>query len=271
MKENNLREKQRKEFVKNCLQNYYEEDKIILIDPSVCSVARAQYILKDLLYFGNKLFILKEDLVTLKEFANNTDGNNAIGIKGRNALSILELLIKKKATVVSFPDKTKKTRVDKIERVLNNYSNSLFYLENESLFYKLRERGVMKQLNLMYKGMQDIGLFKSKFTFETIGAINGCMQIIQREMQSDSSTLKVYNSKGQYKEGKVVDVNKRDYIVITTIKEDKVRSIKLYEVVSNHTRNHASLILWTHLKEGEKTNEYIETLPYKFQRIISDI
>ncbi len=271
MNEKNLREKQRKEFVRKCLQRYYEVDKTILIDPSVCNVSIAQYILKDLLYFGNKLLVLKEDLATLKEFARDTDGNTQIGIRGRNALSILKLLIKKKASVVSFEDEVK-TRVDKIERVLNKYSNSLFYLENELLFYELRERGVMQQLYLMYQGMQDICLFKSKFTFETIGAItlkNGCMQIIQREMQSDSK-IQVFNSKCQRKDGEVVDVSKRDYIVITTVKEDNVKSVKLYEVVSNHTKNNASLIMWTHLREGEK-NEYIEALPYNFQEILTNI
>ncbi len=120
---------------------------------------------------------------------------------------------------------------------------------------------------MMYEGMEDIGIFKSKYSFETIGAIrfmNEKMVITPRE--NSESEIEVYTPKGIKREG--VEVKQKDLILIKSFANDGVKSIRLYEIVSKHSRNHASLILWTKLKEDEKSNKYIQALPYNFQRVI---
>ena len=115
--------------------------------------------------------------------------------------------------------------------------------------------------------MVEVNPFRSKeFKFETIGAI----QFKDEKMiltPKKTNLIKVYNSNGKEKEGN--EVNLRNYVLIRGSKEDNY-SFNLYQVVSKHTRNHAIRIIWTNLKKGEKSNKYIDRLPYQYKKMILD-
>lgn len=267
------KEQQRKQFVRECLKEYYEEDRQILIDSSICKVFCTKFIIGDLIYFGNKILIPEEEFETIRNLANDSIDYNIMwkAIRKKNAQSILNKMEKDthdNIKIVSMPKA--KEKVDRLEEYLKDNPSILLYLQDMDLYKKLREKNVRQQLYLMYEGMKDIGVFTSKFKFETIDAIhfeNAKMVIYTDQIRT--SEIKVFDSKGKRRHGKdVVEVNPRDFIVIKSYKEDGEKSIKIYEVVSRHSRKHASLILWTHLKEHETTNWYIEQLPYMLQSII---
>lgn len=256
------REDERKDFVKRCMKEYYEEDRKILIDISICNVYVAKYIIGDLIYFGNNILISEEDLKLVKRLASNNSDIVQEQIRTINARAIL----KRKINKTTLPKATSKA--EKFEKYLKDNQDIILYVEDATLYQKLLERGLRKQLYLMYKGMDDIGLFKTIYKFETIGAIqfenNGKMLFSPRE----EPIIKVFDSKGREKCGKVIEVKQRDIILIKSIKEDGAKNLALYEIISRHTRNQASLILRTILKKEENTNFFIEKLPYMLQNIM---
>ena len=270
------REEDRKQFVKKCLKEYYEKDTKILIDSSICRVFCTKYVLGDLVYFGNKLIISEEELEEIKKFAADDAGySNWKQIRKKNAQLILFRMKKDvhdNIEVVTMPEEVRK--VERLEKYLKENPAVILYVQNNEIYNELKERGLRHQLYLMYDGMRDIGIFHNKFKFETIGAIqfeNDKMRIYKPLKQT--TEIKVFDSKGERKEeDRAVEVEPRDFIVIKSLcykKEDMAKSIKLYEVISRHSRNHASLVLWTTLKAHETTNRYIENLPYLLQSIIA--
>lgn len=267
------REEQRRRFVRRVLKEYYDEDKTILIDSSICRVLCTKYIIGDLIYFGNKILIPSEELEIIKDFANCNQNVKWKIIRKRNAQIILGKIEKDTHKSIEIVDMPKaKEKVDGLENYLKENPSVLLYLQDNELYQKLQTRELRKQLFLMYEGMEDIGLFASKYKFETIGSIDfekGKMKIYTNSRRT--SEIKIFYDNGKIKEEEDggVEVKPRDFIVIKSqFEEDGVKSIRLYEIVSKHSRNHASLILWTTLEKEQTTNWYIEQLPYKLQRII---
>lgn len=261
------REDERKEFVWRCLKEYYKEDRTILIDPSICTVYSAKYIISALMHFGNKIIISEEDFDVIVNWASNNSKIRHKQIRAANAQSILNR-VKKNYTnisIVTLPAAASK--LDELEKFLKENPDILLYVENENLYQKLIERGLRKQLYCMHKGMKHIEMSKTNHTFETIGAIKfekDKMLFYPKEM----SKIKVFNSSGIEKCGDVIEVKQRDFILIKSIEEDGSKKLALYEIVSRHTRNQASLILRTFLTKEESSNFFIKKLPYMLQNIM---
>lgn len=261
-------EKKRRDFVKKCLGEYYEEDKKILIDPSICNVYVVKYIIGDLIYFGNQILIAEEDFETLEKFASCRGYSEWKEIRRKNAETILRKNTSKNFRIISLPEAENK--VERKAKYLQENQDVRLYVKYGAIYQKLQKIGLEQQLYCMNKGMRDIGLFKTKYKFETIGAIQfeNCKMMIYIDPIRESE-IKVFDSKGRQKEGSVIEVKQNDFITIRSYKGDGVQSIKLYEIVSKHSKHHASLVLWTNLKAYEKTNCYIEQLPDLLQSIMN--
>lgn len=162
-----------------------------------------------------------------------------------------------------------KSKKQRIRNYLLKNSDSIFYLEDTKLYQELEDNKTRNQLCLLQIGMVDVNPFRSKnFKFETIGAI----QFENRKMMihtKEGVLIKIYNSRGIEKTEGIQEVKPRDFVLIRGTKEDTY-SFNLYEVVSRHTRNQAIRIIWTDLKKGQKSNKYIDRLPYQYKKMISD-
>ena len=258
-------EKERKLLVKDCLREYFKEDKNVLIDISIIKITCISYFLYNLIFFGNKIIIFKK---TVKEFAKISKQEAKCQedeIKIRNAGYILDAIQREKEkgykNIVVLEDK------QNVVDFINQGSNNIFCLADIELYEKLTNYGLRKKLLLLEKGKVEVNPHKSKSVkFETIGAIhfeNGKMIIHSKE----GTLIRVYNRKGEQKKGVTLEAKPTDYILIRGQKEN-CYSFNLYQVVSCHTRNQAVRIIWTDLKFGQKTNKYIDRLPYEYRKMI---
>lgn len=268
----NMNEKEMRTLVRDCLNQYHKEDKKILIDISVIQIMSIPYILYNLIFFGNKIYLSKETFESLHKVKNKKITTKREEIVEKNASYILEAIQRDEQTdyhnyTIIDMNEYGTTKKGRIKNFLLQNSNCIFYLANYELYESLKTTRVESQLNFLTMGMVEANPFRSKeFKFETIGAIqfkDEKMFIVPRE----TNLIKVYNSKGIKKEDN--EVNPRNYILIRGNKEEKY-SFSLYQVVSKHTRNHAIRMIWTDLKKGEKSNKYIDRLPYQYRKMILD-
>jgi len=272
-----MNEKALKELTRNCLKEYHEEDKKILIDVSITKISCSIYLLYNLIFFGNKIYIFKETLKLLIKISAEGSISKASEIKTKNAKYILDSIQRDNETSynnykIIEMKQYGETKYEAIQQFLMQNPDAIFYLANYELYEKLKENGLSKQMCFLNKGLVETKPFGNReFKFETIGAIkieNKKMLISQKE--NSTTTIKVYNSKGIEKQGDIQEVKPRDLILIKSIKEDGNCSFLLYEVVSRHSRNQSIRIIWTNLKKGQKTNKYMDRLPYKYRKMILD-
>lgn len=258
-------EKERKNWVKDCLKEYFEEDKNVLIDISVLQITCVPYFLYNLIYFGNKIVIFRHTLNEIAKISKQVGKNKEEDIQIRNAGYILEAIQKDEEkgykNIVVLEDKN--DVIDFLEQDLSN----IFCLADIKLYEELKNYGLRKKLLFLEKGKVEVNPHKGKnVKFETIGAIqfeNGKMIIHSKE----GILIRVYNRRGEKRNGKILEVRPTDYILIRGQKEN-CYSFNLYQVVSYHTRNQAVRIIWTDLKIGQKTNKYIDRLPYEYRKMI---
>lgn len=258
-------EKQRK-LVRTCLAEYYEEDKRILLDISVTQIACITFLVYNLIFFGNKVIISKETFNKMIELSKYKAKTKSEEIRRNNCIYLLDHIRRDTNNNYSIVNLEGEQYTETKEFLLQN-PDTIFYLANDILFEKLIEDGISsKQLYLMKQGMRETDPHEDKFLkFETIGAI----QFEKQKMiiyPRDGVIIKVYNSKGIEKT--VKEINTKDFVLIKKAKKQNLYSYNLFQVVSKHTRNHAIRIIWTDLQIGEKTNKYIERLPYEYKKII---
>lgn len=258
-------EKERKLWVKDCLREYFEEDKKVLIDISVIQITCVSYFLYNLIFFGNKIIIFEETLKEIAKISRQKGESKEEEIKIRNAGYVLDAIQKDKEKGYR-NIRVPKGKVDVIN-FLEQDSNNIFCLADIELYEKLSNYGLRKKLLFLEKGKVEVNPHRSKSVkFETIGAIqfeDGKMIIHSKE----GTLIRVYNRRGVQRSGKKLEVKPTDYILIRGVKES-CYSFNLYQVVSNHTRNQAVRIIWTDLKIGQKTNKYIDRLPYEYRKMI---
>jgi len=260
-------EKERRHWIKNCLREYYEEDKKILIDISTMQIVSITYILYNLIFFGNKILISKQTLNEITRISTQKPNSKREEILIKNAGYILQAIQRQK--IEGYKNfEIVEENID-VKSFLEQGPNNIFCLSNYNLYDELNGYGLRHKLLFVEKGIQETNPHKSdRIKFETIGAIgfeDGKMFIHPK----GENLIKVYNKRGVEKEGEILEVKPGDYVLIRGVK-DGYYSFNLYEVVSRHTRNHAVRLIWSKLKIGEKTNKYIESLPYEYSKIIYD-
>lgn len=264
-------EKQMKILVRNCIKEYYEEDKRILIDVSVLKITCITYFLYNLIFFGNSIVLAKETLESILKISNKKSNDTKSEIAIKNANYLIEAIKKDERGNYQIIEMEKCSggKTQSICNFLKQNEDVIYCLSDKSLYQILKDRGLSSQLNFIEIGKREENPFQDKrFKFETIGAI----QFENEEMiiyQKESTIIRVYNQKGQERTDKVKKVKIRDYVLIIGKKEDR-SSFNLYQVVSRHTRNHAIRIIWTELKKGQITNKYIDRLPYQYRKMILD-
>lgn len=269
----------RKLLVKECMKEYYREDKKVLIDISLTQVVCSVFYIHNLIFFGNKILVEKETLELLKQLRDESPENPRQEIKQQNARVFLEIIEKsqnagdKNIEIIDLTENGS-NKVDKILGFLKKYPDVIFCTSKSSLYGRLMDLGApIKQLSLLYEGTQEANPFRygKICKFETIGAIKfdekGEMFIHQR----GETYIRVYNSNKVLKsENTMVKVNVGNFVLIRGKDKEGKYSFNLYEVVSKHTRNHAIRIIWTDLRAGETRNKYIDRLPYKFRMMIAE-
>lgn len=259
-----MREKEMKVLIRDCLREYHSEDKKILIDISVLQITCVTYFLYNLIFFGNKIIIFKETVKEMLEIKKRIYTNKEEEIFVRNAGYLLQNIETDKYSNYEIIEKKGSYR----EFLLEN-PDYILYLADLKLYNELIENGFKERLNLLQKGMIEVNPFKNRsFKFETIGAIyfEGKTMLIKKK---EGVLIKVYNSKGREKEQCIKEVKPRDIVLIRGEKDEKY-SFNLYIIVSSHSRNQAVKIIWTDLGKFEKSNKYIDRLPYQYRKIILD-
>lgn len=266
-----MNEKEMRTLVRDCLNSYYHEDKKILIDASITRIIYGPYLLYNLIFFGNKVIFSNQTYeAILKESKKEiTDKKSEIAVK--NAGYLIDAIDKDERgnyQIVEI-DNYGKTKEQRIRNFLKHNSNVIFYLSDLFLYQSLKDSSINSQLNFMPEGRREVNPFRSKiFKFETIGAI----KFEEEKMvvhEKEGTTIKVFNKKYREKQETIKEISPRNYVLIIGHKEDGY-SFNLYQIVSRHTRNHAIRIIWTDLKFGQKTNKYIDRLPYQYRKMILD-
>lgn len=260
--------KKRNAIVKECLREYYSEDKIIVIDSSTIQIAAINFIIYNLIFFGNKIVLFKDSFDQIVEISKEKPICKKEEIKINNAKYLLEAIkTDERGNYKIISPKTKANRKQTIINFLKENANAIFYLSNIILYKELKKEKLESQLYFLEMGKVEVNPFQSReFKFETIGAV----QFEREKMfieEKDNCLIKVYNQKGEEKIGKIKDVQVNDYVLIRAKKEGTY-SFNLFQIVSKHSRNFATLIIWTDLKNGKKTNKYIDRLSYIFRRMI---
>lgn len=266
-----MNEKEMKVLVRECVKEYYKEDKRILIDASIIQITSIIYVLYNLIFFGNKIIFSKETYDIILEISKRKYDSKKSEIAIRNANYLIEAIQRDKrgnyqrVDVESYGN----TKIESIRNFLIQNSDTIFYLSNLFLYKSLKNDSLSSQLCFLEMGKREINPFRSKyFKFETIGAIKfeeEKMNIYEKE----GTLIKVFDKRGIEKEGEIKEVKLTDYVLIRGNKGSKY-SFNLYQIVSKHTRNHAIRIIWTDLKIGQKMNKYIDKLPYQYKKMILD-
>lgn len=266
-----MNEKEMRTLVRDCLNSYYHEDKKILIDASITQIIYGPFLLYNLIFFGNKVILSKQTYETILKESKKEIKDKRSEISVKNAGYLIDAMKKDERDNYQIIEMESygKTKVQRIRNFLKHDSDVVFYLSDLFLYESLRDTSIKSQLNFVEEGKREVNPFRSKmFKFETIGAIKfeeEKMVIYEKE----GTKIKVYNKKYTEKQENVKEIKPRDYVLIVGIKEDGY-SFNLYEIVSRHTRNHAIRIIWTDLKFGQKTNKYIDRLPYQYRKMILD-
>ncbi len=264
-----MSEKERKTLVKECLREYYEEDKYVLLDISTMQIACIIYLVYNLIFFGNKIVVSKGTFLQLQTMSKEKPISTRQEIRIKNANYILKDMQKDTRGNYQVVDMTQygKTKKQRIRNYLLQHQDTMFYCANSDLYSSIKDPKTATQLYLMPIGLKEVSPFQNKnFKFETIGAIcfeQGKMMIYQK----GTTLIKVYNAKGIEKQQPIMEVKPRDFVLIRGDKGDAY-SFNLYEIVSRHTRNHAFRIIWTDVKKGSQGNKYIDRLPYEYRRMI---
>lgn len=264
-----MSEKERKTLVKECLKEYYEEDKHILLDISAMQITCITYFVYNLIFFGNKIIVSKETFLQLQTMSKEKPTSTRQEIRVKNANYILKDMQKDTRGNYQVIDMTQygKTKKQRIQNYLLQHQNTMFYCADSDLYSSLKNPKTATQLYLMPMGMKEVSPFQNKnFKFETIGAISfeqGKMVIHQK----GTTFIKVYNARGVQKEENDIEVKPRNFVLIRGDKGDTY-SFNLYEMVSRHTRNHALRIIWTDVKKGSGGNKYLARLPYEYRKMI---
>ncbi len=260
-----LNEIERRTLIRQCLQMYYEEDKIILIDASMLQVTCSMYMVYNLIFFGNKVKIFKNEWNKIQRISKEQRYSTADHIFIQNAKFLIEDVGRDKYGDYEIVEGEKCSKIYNIKRYLKNHPNSIYYLSDKWIYRRLVRLGLKEQLYFLQKYTREVNPFADRINkFETIGALrlqNGKMYISPKE----GTLVRVYRADGIEKSLK--DIIPGDIILIRGQKMGAY-SFNIYEVVSYHSRNQAMKIIWTDLKNEKRSNPYIERLPYLYRNMI---
>ncbi len=273
-----VEEKERRKIVKECLKEYYDEDKKILIDASILQATNSIYVIYNLIFFGNKIYYSKETLAEIRKISKKEESSSKREkIITDNAIYFLDAVERDNQDEYKNYNEIDMSRYGsskkiRIKEFLDQNPDAIFYTAEKRFCEELENSGVeRKQVYYYEEGTTEINPFEGKLKFTTLSSKKSCKN---REIcvypSKWKSLIKVYNNrlneKREDERGKI-QLSKRNFLLIRNNKKE-VYSFYIYEIVSKHSRNNAIRIIYTELKKGEKTNKYIERLPYMYQKLI---
>ena len=268
---NNKMKEELKQLKKQSTENYFKEDKIVMLDESLMRIKSIMFYLYDLIFFGNKIIIPKEMLKRVE--ANKK--RLTYKILSDNSNYLLKAMEKDKELgyqnyqVVDIGNKGKKFE-ERVYQYLKNNPNVVYLLESQKTYDYLKQKGLSGRVKLLKREMRIMSICKNKASyFSTLGFVvheDGKMYIIKRP---GSTLIKVYDKDDNEKIGEKIEVEVKDTVLVRSTKDLKY-SFNIYEVISRHTRNSAVKIIWTDMMKGQTTNFYIKKLDEKYQKMIAD-
>lgn len=266
--ENCMREHEINKAIKECIKNYFKEDKTVMIDESLMRIKGFIFYIYDLIFFGNKIIISEKTLEKIEKSKSRI----TYKVYSDNCSYLLKNMEKDEYnnyTIVDL-DQYGKSTYEGIVNYLQKNPSVVYLLANRKLYNKLLNEGLKDRLKLLEVGMKITSLCKNKaIKFVTLGFIKHEDGKMFLQKRSNETLIKVYNSEGEEKEGEIIEVEINDIILTRSNKRTKY-SFNLYKIVTRHTRNSAINIIWTDMLKGEKTNFYVKKLDYKYQKMIED-
>ena len=149
-----MNEKEMRTLVRDCLNQYYKEDKKILIDISVLQIMSIPYILYNLIFFGNKIYLSKETFEGFHKAKNKKITTKREEIVEKNASYILEAIQRDEQTdyhnyTIIDMNEYGTTKKGRIKNFLLQNSDCIFYLADYELYESLKVTRVESQLNFL--------------------------------------------------------------------------------------------------------------------------
>ena len=253
---------------KQCVRDYFLEDKIVMLDESIMRIRGIMFYIKDLIFFGNKIVISEETMSRLEKKRKTT----TFRMLSRNISSLFKHIEGDEYgnyRIVSFEDNRVKYS-QKVANYLKKNNNTVYLLENTKVYELLRKNGIDTQLVLLEKTFKVDPLFeRRRIRFETLGMITHDSEKMIISKRSEGAVVKVYNSSGNEKEGNEIEIDVNDIVLIISNK-GIIKCYNLYWIVSRHSRHQAIRLLFIHIPEGEKTNFYLERIEEKYRNIIKE-
>lgn len=262
-----MRQHEINNVVKECVNNYFNEDQKVMIDESLMRIKGFIFYIYDLIFFGNKIILSGE---TFKKIKKST--NRIYKIYADNCSYLLKNMESDEYnnyTIVNL-SKYKDSPYRELVKYLQQNPDVIYLLANRKLYNKLASEGLLHRLKLFEVGTKIVSLCKNRSVkFMTLGFIQHKDGKMFLEDSSNETLIKVYNSNGEEKFGESIKVDIND-IILTRSNKDIKYSFNLYKIVTHHSRNFAIRIIWTDMLKGENTNFYIQKMDYKYQKIIED-
>ena len=254
-------------IIRQSVENYFLEDRIVMLDESLMRIKGVMFFIYDLIYFGNKIVVSEEMIKKLELYRNRI----AFQVLSNNSSYLLESIKKDRRDnyiIVDISEYGKKSS-QRIINYLKENDNIIYLLESKKFYDRLKKEGV-EQLKLLDIKEKILSFCKNRdIKFETIGMIKHEKTRMCITKKMNDALVKVYEPSGKEKEGNTIVIDVNDLILIRSEKKIKY-SFNLYRIISRHTRHQAVKILWTDIEKGTQSNFYVDRLEEKYQNIIKE-
>lgn len=256
-------------IIKRCVEDYFLEDRIVMLDESLMRIKGVIFYIYDLIYFGNKIVISEDTLNKIKKYSRRITSK----LFSNNASYLLDSIKKDKEGNYKIIDLSQygEKSSERLINYLKENDNIIYLLESEKFYTTLKEEGLVHQLKLLETRTKIFSVCKnysSKFaTLEIIKHEKKRMFIIAKNVKD--AIVKVYKSSGKEKEGDNIEINVDD-IILTRYERNTKYIFYVYRIISRHSKHQAVKILWTDIEKGVQSNFYVEKLEEMYKKIIQE-
>lgn len=255
-------------LIQRCVEDYFLEDKIVMLDESLMRIKGVIFYIYDLIYFGNKIVISKDTLNKIKKYSKRITSK----LFSNNASYLLESIKKDKEGNYKIIDLSQygKQSSERLINYLKEKDNIIYLLESEKFYTTLKEEGIEHQLKLLETRTKIFSVCKnysSKFATLEIIKYEKKRMFIARNVKD--TLVKVYKASGEEKEGDKIEINVND-ILLTRYEKNTKYIFYIYRIISRHSKHQAVKILWTDIEKGAQSNFYVDKLEEMYQNIIKE-
>ena len=257
-----------KEIIQRCVEEYFLEDKIVMLDESLMRIKGVMFYIYDLIYFGNKIVISKDTLNKIKKYSRRITSK----LLSNNSSYLLESIKKDEKGNYKIIDLSKygKKSSERLINYLKENDNIIYLLESEKFYKTLKEEGLEHQLKFLKTRTKIFSVCKNYSSkFETLEIIKNEKKRMFITRNLTNPLVKVYKTSGKQKEEEKLEIEVNDIILIRCEKNTKY-TFDLYRIISKHSKHQAVKILWTEIEKGSQSNFYVDKLDEMYQNIIKE-